>query len=281
MKIDGRKIANKILRGLKIRTDKLIKKGISPCLSIILIGSDKSSQVYVREKFKAGQKLGITIKLHHLPVNITLNKLQLLVDSININDSVNGIIIQRPVPINVSSDFLNSIVLPAKDVDGFHPKSSFDPPVALSVMEVLRYIFEQSKDDRNFDLWLKNKRILVVGRGETAGKPIANYLQRLNFKIYIAHSQTTDLKQLSLATDIIIPCVGRPNIVRHDMISPGAILIGVGLHPEADRKLSADYDQSEIAAKAGFYTPVPGGVGPVNVAMLFKNVIKAAQMQSI
>ena len=266
MKIDGAKIADIILTNLQIE----LSPHIFGQLAVILIGTDKNSQIYVNQKIKTGRKLGIPVSVYRYNTSISIDKLTKLVDKLNLDNQIQGIIIQRPVPLNLKPDKLNLMIRSDKDVDGFHPRSLFDPPVALAIAEILKSIHPL-----NYLNWLKNQKILIIGRGETAGKPIAKYFSKKCLQLHIAHSQTTDLKKLCLACNIIIPCVGRPNIVRHDMVKSDSILIGVGLHPE-ENKLRPDYQQEDIGDKVGFYTPVPGGVGPVNVAMLFKNLIKAA-----
>ena len=264
MKIEGRKIALEIEKSLHINT--------VPTLAVILIGKDASSLNYVSQKLKVGIKTGIKVKLFRYDLNINIKTLEKFVISLNQDKKIHGIIIQRPVPLAVSSKRLNIMVSPNKDIDGFHPRSRFDPPVALAVTEILKSI-----RPFNFITWLKKQIILIIGRGETAGKPIAKYFIKKDFKVTVAHSQTINLKEMALSSNIIISCVGKSDIVRHDMVNSSTILIGVGLHLK-DNKLKPDYREEDIASKVAFYTPVPGGVGPVNVIMLMKNVIKAAKL---
>lgn len=304
MIIDGRIIASSIKDSLKEKIAALRSQSIIPHLAVILVGNDPGSQTYVKQKQKIGEELGIKISLFNIdsakntpgvasklgfPRGEGIKKeLINIVQKLNSDPLVHGIIIQRPVPLDISKEELNLLVIPQKDVDGFHPKTQFTPPIALAVLKILEYIFVTAKSqmhaiasicyqrENTLLLWLKNKRILVIGRGETAGKPIAETLQKMGLKIVIAHSKTTQLDQLVKLADIVITCVGRANIVRRNMVSDKTVLIGVGLHRE-NGKLKTDYNQVEVANKVAFYTPVPGGVGPVNVACLFENLILAAK----
>ncbi|MBI4990578.1 bifunctional 5,10-methylenetetrahydrofolate dehydrogenase/5,10-methenyltetrahydrofolate cyclohydrolase [Candidatus Gottesmanbacteria bacterium] len=308
MKIDGRLIAEEIKERLKKEVASLSSQNILPHLAVILVGNNPSSLVYIRQKKKVGEEIGVKVVVYNLSksdkdtsdgVQSTpprwrnlKDKLINLVNKLNSDPSVHGIIIQRPLPIDIGKDELDRLVIPKKDVDGFHPKSPFTPPVALAVIKILEWVSLNSPgrspyghlpgvakrflEGESWEKWLKNKRILVIGRGETAGRPIADTLIKINPKLAIAHSQTTNMKEVCLSSDIIITCVGRPHIVRHDMVTSKTILIGVGLHPE-EEKLQTDYDQKEIAGKVAFYTPVPGGVGPVNVACLMENLIFATK----
>lgn len=290
MKISGKTIASEIKENLKNQVQILRKKNIFPHLAVVLIGDDPSSQTYVRQKKINGEKIGIKLSIFHFPcltgrqaLSIGLKeKLVELINILNHDPKIHGIIIQRPVPININKKELDMLVSSQKDVDGFHPKSLFDPPVGLAVLEILEWVYKQIIDEYknySFFAWLKKQKILLVGRGETAGQPIARTFTKKNLKFIVAHSQTKNLKKLCLSSDIIITCVGKPNIVRQDMITKKTILIGVGLHPQ-EEKLAPDYNQEEIAQKAAYYTPVPGGVGPVNVAYLLHNLIVAAKSQS-
>lgn len=312
MIIDGRLIAQEIKDSLKIKVKNLKKSVLSPHLAVILLGSDPGSVVYVRQKKKAGEEIGIIVSIFQkegdqdtwkvtqsqsgAPSRWRNLKFTLidLVNKLNNDSSVHGIIIQRPISIEISKEELDNIVRPEKDVDGFHPQSKFDPPIALAVWKILQWIYHNNATMKgvinnksklenwkigkleNFFLWLSQKKILVIGRGETAGKPIANYLENNNIKFKVAHSKTTGLNKLCLNSDIIISCVGRPNIISPDMVSKKSIVIGVGLHAD-DNKLQADYDQDQIGKKVAYFTPVPGGVGPVNVSCLMENVVVAAR----
>ena len=282
MKIDGKLIASQIKTDLKEKITSFRQKNIIPHLAVILIGNDPSSETYVRQKLKFGEEIGGKVSLEVGPR--TRSDLVRTVNKLNRDTSVHGVIIQRPLPIDISKEELDRIVIPAKDVDGFRPNSPFTPPIANAVIKTLEYVEKDLCNNPNsplkqnycepFFLWLKNQKILVIGRGETAGKPITEILQKLGAQITVAHSKTTNFEELCLASNIIISCVGRPNIVRHQFVTNKTVLIGVGLHQENGR-LRTDYNQEEIADKVAYYTPVPGGVGPVNVACLFENLLNA------
>lgn len=274
MKIDGKLIAEKINQNLKQATQLLSSQKIIPRLTVVLIGNDPSSKVYVNQKLKTGNLLGIKVNLISLPSDISVNQFNNLLIKQNQSKSIHAIIIQRPVPIKISNTALNLLVNPEKDVDGFNPNSKFDPPVALAVIEILKSIHP----DSILNL-LKSKSILIIGRGVTAGKPIADYFKKLKLKFVVANSKTENLVKLIKSSEIIITCVGKSNIVRHNIISKNSILIGVGLHPE-NEKLEPDYNQDLIQKSGAIFTPVPGGVGPVNVSMLMKNVIKAVKINA-
>ena len=319
MLIDGREIASEIINTLKKKVINQKIKGQSPHLAVILVGNDLGSTAYVRAKKSLGKEVGIKVSIypHQIANNekmindlnhLSLDKKQLveLVSRLNKDPSVHGIIIQRPLPIDITKEELDLLVVPKKDVDGFHPQTRFDPPIAKAVERILFWVYrnETNKlehwsigDLEHFYRWLCNKPILVIGRGETAGKPIAKYLLKKGAQVTIAHSKTENLTELCQKSNIIISCVGKGNrnnedkssilrstegsrnngtlVVRHSMVNNKTILIGVGLHNE-EGKLRTDYDPDEIKDTVAYYTPVPGGVGPVNVACLMENAIKSA-----
>jgi len=305
MKIDGRQIASDIKYGLKQQIIPLRKKHLIPHLAVILIGNDPNSLAYIRQKQKVGRRIKAKVSLFHFqsfidipnrPVERTISKQKLfdLIDRLNNNPLVHGIIIQRPMPIDIDKNTLDSLVVPGKDVDGFHPKSPFIPPVAQAVLKILEWAHQDidNHECHNYHAtvrgscakkleiylkWLKKQSITIIGRGETAGKPIAKTFDKFGVSYFVAHSKTHDMGKLCLSSNIIITCVGRPNIVRLDMITNKTILIGVGLHSWRGR-LYPDYDQVRMAKKASYYTTVPGGVGPVNVAYLYANLLKAVTL---
>lgn len=275
MLIDGRLIAEDIKKDLKKKVLLLRNKNIIPHLAVVLVGVDPGSLVYIKQKEKIGEELGV--KISNIKFKILDRKEEIIkkIKSLNNDKSVHGIIIQRPVPLNIGKEELDRLVSPEKDVDGFHPDTRFTPPIALAVLNILKYVSKSLKEP-NFKNWLVKKKILVIGRGETAGLPIADYFKKTGIKITVAHSQTNNLKKLCSTADIIVSCIGKPEIVRQDMVTNRTIIIGVGLHTE-DGKLQADYNQQQIASKVAFYTPVPGGVGPVNVACLMENLVLASE----
>jgi len=282
MLIDGKYIAQNILKNLKIQTEQLKTSGIIPTLAVILIGYDPGSLSYIRQKEKACEAIGATLSLTHKS-GVTSNELNKLIRAANTNRSIHGIIVQRPLPgeLGDATKLLKNIVK-YKDIDGFDINSPFDPPVALAVIEILKECYkciinEKGLMDNDFSKWLCDRKIAIIGRGETAGKPINKYLLKLNCATTVINSQTVNPAEIVKKMDIIISCVGKERTVRRNMIKLDSIVISVGLWRDSSGKLGGDYDEDEIKDFAGFYTPTPGGVGPVNVACLMTNLIMAAK----
>lgn len=280
MLFDGKALADTILADLTGQVDALIARGITPTLAVILVGDDPASLAYIRQKQKAADRIGVNLIFDHQTASLTSGGLYNLIAKYNNDPSIHGLIIQRPIPkvVGKVDDVLAKVQM-SKDVDGFLPGSPFDVPVALAVGEILKAVFSSApKEAADYPTWLKKQHIAVIGRGETAGRPIADYLTKQQCAMSIIHSQTPDTAEKLRNADIIISCVGKEGVVIRDSIRPGAILISVGIWRDAAGKLRGDYDETDIEEIAGWYTPTPGGVGPVNVACLMKNVIKACTM---
>lgn len=282
MKIDGKAIADKILEDLTLKVILLKKKGRVPTLAVILVGDNPASLSYIKQKQKAAERIGAVLKLFHLPQSTQPKDLNSTIQQCNNDSMIHGIIVQRPLPKETSIDA--SVLLkvnPQKDVDGFVPNSAFTVPVAMAVDEILRFIYSQldtlDKFDQ-FESWLTTKKIVVIGRGETAGKPIAAYLTKKQCATSIIHSQTSNPLELIRNADIVISCVGKERVVTKDMIKPKSILMSVGIWRDSEGKLIGDYEEEDIKDVASFYTPTPGGVGPVNVACLMQNLINAVSI---
>lgn len=273
MKIDGKAIADGIFENLRANVSDLRKKGIIPTLAVIQVGNDPGSTAYINQKKKAAERIGANIIHNHPPSTINNQQLQALIGQYNTDPSVHGLIVQRPLPeaLGDASKILDTI-RPEKDVDGFLSNSLFDVPVAAAVLTILHSAFSELG---KFDPWLKTQRIVVIGRGDTAGKPIAEHLRKLGCNPNVVHSKTPNPDAVIQSADIVISCVGKPNVVRPGNLKPGAILIGVGLWRDNEGKLRGDYDEEKIAGLAAGFTPTPGGVGPVNVACLMQNLVKA------
>jgi methylenetetrahydrofolate dehydrogenase (NADP+)/methenyltetrahydrofolate cyclohydrolase len=263
MKIDGKLLAEKILEPLKLDTQELIKLGTIPTLAIILIGDDKSSQSYIKQKQLRADEIGAKIKLFHF-MSITENELIKLVEVLNNDSLIHGIIIQRPLPKGFNREVVSKIISPEKDVDGFNDESEFDAPVALAVIEILKSI---GINDYN------NKKIVVLGKGETAGLPIIKLLDKLEIIFEIIDSKTQNSDELIKNADIIISAAGK-KVIKPELLNNNQILIGVGLYFE-NGKLKGDYENTEAENKVKYFTPTIGGVGPVNVSFLMKNLIQA------
>jgi methylenetetrahydrofolate dehydrogenase (NADP+) / methenyltetrahydrofolate cyclohydrolase len=269
MKIDGKLITDKILVDLKLQTDNLKKKDIVPHLVIIIIGNDPSSFAYVRQKELKAKKVGIKTTIIRLPEATHEKDLIKTIQQYNDNDNVHGIIVQQPLPQKIDTKITTQAIDPAKDVDGFHSDSKFEMPISMAVFEVLEGVAKEKN-------WLKNKNIVIIGKGKTGGKPIINALQKIGISPSVINSKTKSPESITQKADIIISAVGKPNIVTPEMIKKGVILIGIG-QSRQNGKVVGDFDEEKIKDIASFYTPTPGGLGPVDVTMLLKNTIKSAE----
>lgn len=299
MKIDGKQIALEIYDGLKFRVEKLKEQGIAPQIAVILIGDDPASKSYITQKERWSKYIGTLFSYIHFPENASeeevLDRLKLL----NSDPKIHGIIVQRPIPAQINKQKIINTINLKKDIDGFHPDSIYDVPVAQAVMRVLTKIHSLSKvplsetqsgsmipyNSRNaadypntiFLQWLKHKSIVVIGKGETAGKPIISHLKKNGLNPHIISSQTLNPLDSIKKADIIISAVGKSEIVKPAFLKPDAIVLGVGLYRGENDKLYGDYIASDIELKASYYTPIIGGIGPVNVAYLLSNLIDAAE----
>lgn len=277
MKIDGKEIAQKILEDLKKQVEKLKKKNIIPHLAIILVGQDPASVAYVIQKKIKAEKIGATTTIYSLESRIQNSELIVLIEKLNSDKNIHGIIVQQPLPEGINVQKITQAVDPKKDVDGFHSNTQFEMPIAMAVLKILKEIHASTPgvEPRTID-WLKNKNIVVMGKGETGGKPIINALQRMGISPTIIDSKTENPQNLTKKADIIISAVGKSNVITPEMLEQDIILISIGLHKE-NGKIIGDYNEEKIKDIAVFYTPSPGGVGPVNVAMLLKNLVKASE----
>lgn len=280
MKIDGKQIAAEILADLKQQVLVLKQKNITPHLYIILLSDDASSASYVRQKMLRGEEIGVKITLDKVGSDISTDELIKKIEKLNSDSSVHGIIVQRPMPKNLNDGQIAKAVNPKKDIDGFNPNSKFETPVAQAVLEILKKIQSLEFKVQNFNDWIKAQKITVIGKGLTAGGPIINLFRKMGLAPFVIDSKTIDRDLIIRDADIVISAVGKQNIVNSTNVKNGVILIGVGMHME-EGKLCGDYSQEEIENIASFYTATPGGVGPVNVAMLLKNLVEASQNQSV
>lgn len=307
MKINGKEIANRIFEELKKRVIGLKKQGTIPHLAIILIGNDPASHAYVKQKIITAEKIGIKTSLFKYPSSISTKELLTRLNDLNHLSNIHGIIVQQPLPPQINLKEITLAINPKKDVDGFHPHSRFQSPIAIAVLRILEEInagdasggrpierpqksaggAEDFFEDVGWDervagpaRWLKSKKIVIIGKGETGGKPIIETLQKMNIKPLVVDSKTPNPPKITKSADIIISAVGKPDVVRPEMIKKNSILISIGLSKGKDGKLHGDYDEEKIKSIASFYTPTPGGVGPVNVAMLLKNLVITAEKLS-
>jgi len=301
MKLIGRDIAEKIYQTLKDRVGELQKKNIIPHLVVILIGESPASVAYVKQKVTKGEEIGCKVTVLRYNPTITTEELEEKIKLLNGDPYVHGILIQRPVPQHVDIDKLESLTDPEKDIDGFHPDSPYTLPLPLAVVKILEEIYTSSlrggttkqsptvietggdrhapnvaRDD-GFITWLQSQNIVITGKGPTGGGPIIKYLQTLHVTPTLIDSKTPNPKDLLKQADVIIAAVGRENMLTPEVLKPGVILIGVGILRGADGKLTGDYNEDDVDQIASYYTPTPGGVGPVNVAMLIDNLVTATE----
>lgn len=275
MLIDGKLISNQIKTELSKEVEQLKEKyGRSPKLAVILVGENPASHVYVRNKEKACEKVGIENLLIKKDDTISEEELLEIITQLNNDDTVDGILVQLPLPSHINEMKVIEAISPKKDVDGFHPESAaslflgkdgFVPCTPAGVMELL--------DAINYDL--NGKEVVVVGRSNNVGKPVALLALQKNATVTIAHSRTTNLKEVCARADVLIAAVGKAEMITADYVKEGAVVIDIGINRKADGKLCGDVKFDEVAPKTSAITPVPGGVGPMTVTLLMKNTVEA------
>ncbi|MDO4618048.1 MAG: bifunctional methylenetetrahydrofolate dehydrogenase/methenyltetrahydrofolate cyclohydrolase FolD [Clostridia bacterium] len=275
--LSGKVVSDRIKAELKDEVVLLKEKGIFPGLAVIIVGDDPASRVYVNNKKKACEDLGIYSEEYALSAETSEAELLALVEKLNKDDSISGILVQLPVPKHINEKTILDAINPKKDVDAFHPVNvgkimvgdfDFVPCTPAGVMELIK---ESGID-------VSGKDCVVVGRSNIVGKPQAMLLLHKNGTVTVCHSRTKDLKEKTKNADILVAAVGIPNFIKGDMIKPGAVVIDVGINRIAEKKLVGDVDFEEAEKVAGAITPVPGGVGPMTIAMLMRNTLKAAEI---
>lgn len=277
--IDGKATSQALRDEIQNEVTGLKTRGISPGLAVVLVGEDPASQVYVRNKDRAAQNVGIRAETHRLPATTTQSELLALVDALNADKAVHGILVQLPLPKGLDEMEVVRRIDPAKDVDGLHPAN-----VAALVMGEPG-LFPCTPAgcivlcDR-YGIALEGKHAVVIGRSMLVGKPVAQMLLARNATVTIAHSRTANLAEVCRSADVIIAAVGRLGLVRGDWVKPGAAVIDVGINRKPDGKLAGDVAFDEVADVAGAVTPVPGGVGPMTIALLLSNTVLAAKRQA-
>jgi methylenetetrahydrofolate dehydrogenase (NADP+)/methenyltetrahydrofolate cyclohydrolase len=270
--IDGKAIAAGLYDEMRQEVERMeAQYGRRPGLTVIIVGEDPASQVYVRNKEVNAKKVGLVSEVIRLPEQTTQEELLAVIARLNADETVDGILVQLPVPKHIDKDAVIAAVAPDKDVDGFFGmKSGFTLKqgyVAPCTPRACIHLIKTTGET------IEGKHALVVGRGELVGKPVATLLLNENATVTIAHSRTRNLGDIARTADIIVAAVGRPKIVTGDMVKPGAILIDVGINRDADGKLCGDIDYPTAEPVAGWITPVPGGVGPMTIAMLIRNTL--------
>lgn len=277
--IDGKKLAKKIREKLKIECEELQEKGIKPKLAVIMVGDDKASKIYVKNKSKACDEIGIEYEEYLLEKDIKQKELIELINKLNNDKSVNGILLQSPIPEGLDINEAFRIISPEKDVDGFNPTNvgklvlNQDTFVSCTPYGIMK-MFEA------YDIELEGKKVVVLGRSNIVGKPLVQCCINKNATVTICHSKTKNIKEHVKEADIVISAIGKPKYVTEDMIKEKAVVIDVGINRTEDGKIVGDVDFENVSKKASYITPVPGGVGPMTIAILMNNVIKACKNQN-
>lgn len=277
--LDGKTLSAQIKENLAKETEALRQKGINVGLAVIIVGDDSASRIYVNNKKKACEACGIYSEEYALDKNTTEEELLKLIDTLNHKKEINGILVQLPLPDGIDAEKVLLSISPEKDVDAFHPVNvgkimigNFDflPCTPAGVMELIRLT----------GIEVSGKECVVVGRSNIVGKPQAMLLLHENGTVTICHSRTKNLKEVCRRADILVAAVGKPKFITADMVKEGAIVIDVGMDRDENGKLCGDVDFDEVKNVASAITPVPGGVGPMTIAMLMKNTVKAAEIQN-
>jgi methylenetetrahydrofolate dehydrogenase (NADP+)/methenyltetrahydrofolate cyclohydrolase len=271
--IDGKAIAQQIKDECKTKAAELRTQGRGLCLAVVQVGDDPASTVYVRNKKQACEYIGIGSLSHELPAETSEDELLALIDELNNDDRVTGILVQLPLPPHINEDKIIGAIAPQKDVDGFHPLSmgnlmigrpGFLPCTPAGVIELLK----------RSGIEIAGKECVVIGRSNIVGKPMAILLLRENGTVTVAHSKTKDLADVTRRADILIVAIGRARMITEDYVGEGAVVIDVGIHRDENNKLCGDVDFASVAPRCAAITPVPGGVGPMTIAMLMKNIVE-------
>ena len=275
--LDGKQVSKRVKDALRVEVDALKEKGILPGLAVIIVGDNPASRVYVNNKKKACAEIGIYSEEHALPAKTTEEELLALIATLNTRADISGILVQLPLPSHISEERILLSIDSKKDVDAFHPTNvgkimigdyDFLPCTPAGVMELIR---ESGIDPAGKDC-------VVVGRSNIVGKPQAMLLLHANGTVTICHSRTKNLAEKTKQADILVAAVGIPKFITADMVKPGAVVIDVGMNRDENGKLCGDVDFEAVKDIAGAITPVPGGVGPMTIAMLMKNAVRAAQL---
>lgn len=278
--IDGKKVSAQVKQEVKNETELLKKEySITPGLAVVIVGDDPASRVYVNNKKKACELVGFHSEEYALPVETTQEELLSLVKKLNEKKDINGILVQLPLPKHLDDKAVIEAINPLKDVDAFHAVNvgkimlgeyDFLPCTPAGVMEMLHY----------YNIEVSGKNCVVIGRSNIVGKPMAMLLLHENGTVTICHSRTKNLAEICSKADILVAAVGRPKFVTADMVKEGAVVIDVGMDRDENGKLCGDVDFENVKDKCSYITPVPGGVGPMTIATLMKNTVKAAKIQN-
>jgi methylenetetrahydrofolate dehydrogenase (NADP+)/methenyltetrahydrofolate cyclohydrolase len=274
--IDGKALAKEKRAEIAKQVEALKEKGVTPGLAVVLVGEDPASQIYVRNKHKACEEVGIYSRKITLPEETTEEEILKIIDELNNDPEIDGILVQLPLPKHIDPDKVILSISPDKDVDGFHPvnagrlltgQDGFFPCTPLAVMELIK----------SAGVDVSGKEAVVVGRSNIVGKPVSMLLLRENATVTICHSKTKDLADVCRRADILVAAVGRPEMITSDYVKEGAVVIDVGINRVGEKKVVGDVAFDEVKDKAAYITPVPGGVGPMTITMLLYNTLLSAQ----
>lgn len=275
--IDGKAISTQIKEELKAKVAKMKEDGVEVCLAVIQVGNDPASSVYVNNKKKACEYIGINSLAYELPESTTEEELLKLIADLNERADVNGILVQLPVPKHINEDKIIKAISPKKDVDGFHPQSvgalcigqpGFVSCTPAGIIQLLK----------RSGITIEGKECVVVGRSNIVGKPMSLLLLRENGTVTVAHSRTKDLKEICKRADILVVAIGKPRFITEEYVKEGAVVIDVGIHRNEENKLCGDVDYASVEPHCSAITPVPGGVGPMTIAMLMNNCVESVEM---
>ena len=277
--IEGKELAKKIRENLRIECEELNKRGIKSKLAVIMVGDDSASKVYVRNKSKACEDVGVEYEEYLLSSDVSQKELIDLIKKLNQDETVNGVLLQSPIPSNLDINEAFITIAPEKDVDGFNPVNvgklvlNQDTFVSCTPYGIMK-MFEE------YNIDLNSKNVVILGRSNIVGKPLIHCCLNKNATVAICHSKTQDIKNISSKADILISAIGRAHFVTADMVKENAVVIDVGINRLDNGKITGDVDFENVEKKASYITPVPGGVGPMTIAMLMNNVIKATKRQN-
>lgn len=274
--MDGKELAKKIRGELKEEVEQLKKDGITPKLAVVMVGEDKASQVYVRNKSRACDEIGIAFEEFLLPDTTKMEELLALIDSLNNRDDIDGILLQSPIPKHLDINLAFNRISPEKDVDGFNPINvgrlsiGEDSFVSCTPAGVVRMLEE-------YDIEMEGKHAVILGRSNIVGKPLIQCMLKKNATVTVCHSRTKQIEEITKQADILIAAIGKAKFVKADMVKDGAVVVDVGINRTEEGKLVGDVDFETVEKKVKAITPVPGGVGPMTIAMLMTNLVKAAK----
>ena len=274
--INGKELSKKIKKELKEKVKELKEKGINAKLAVIMVGDDAGSQVYVRNKSKACEKVGIEFEEYLFDDKLQEKELLQLIEKLNLDDSVHGILLQSPVPKHIDINKAFRTISPDKDVDGFNPINvgnlsiGEDAFISCTPYGIVKMLEE-------YNIETVGKKAVILGRSNIVGKPMIQCMLNKNSTVTVCHSKTKDIEEEVKRADIVIAAIGKPKFVKAHMVKEGAVVIDVGINRLEDGTICGDVDYDEVSKKASYITPVPGGVGPMTIAMLLSNLVKAAK----